>query len=164
MKKSHYKDIKDIKFEDEDIFKLVRGDHVTCARYYNHKMKCLCKLLSLTNTLFGQVEDIFFVTKFQGRRSEHDHGLLWIKDAPKYGININYEIESFVDIYIICDNFLLPKTLHESQFHCHKWTYCKKNQPTCRFHFPLLPPQILSPLLNQDKKITIKSTNPFLQN
>ncbi len=59
LKKFHYKDIKDNKFEDEDIFKLVRGDHVTCARYYNHRMKCFRKLLSSTNTLFGQVEDIF---------------------------------------------------------------------------------------------------------
>jgi hypothetical protein len=75
---------------------------------------------SSTNTLFGQVEDIFFVIKFQVRKNEHDHGLLWVKDAPKYGINNNYEIESFVDMYIICNKFLLLKTFCKSQLHCHK--------------------------------------------
>jgi hypothetical protein len=55
-------------------------------------MKCLCKLLQSTNTLFKQAQDYFFVTKFQAKGSEHDHGLLWIKDATIYGINSNDEI------------------------------------------------------------------------
>jgi hypothetical protein len=163
LKKSHYKDIKDTKFEKEDIFKLVRGNHVICARYYNHIMKCLPKLLSSTNTLFGQVEDIFFVIEFQGRGSEHDHVLLWIKNAPKYRINNYYEIESFVDIYILVTNFYYLKLFVKVNFIIINEPIVK-NQPTCRFHFPLLPlrnTQILSPLLNQDKKITIKSTIHF---
>ncbi len=52
-------------------------------------MKCFCKLLSSTNTLFGQVKDFFFIIEFQSKGNEHNHGLLWIKDAPKYGINSN---------------------------------------------------------------------------
>ncbi len=40
-------------------------------------------------SIFKQVYDFFFVTKFQNHGSEHDHGLLWIKDAPIYGINTN---------------------------------------------------------------------------
>jgi hypothetical protein len=32
---------------------------------------------------------IFLVTKFQNHGSEHDHGLLWIKYEPIYGINTN---------------------------------------------------------------------------
>jgi hypothetical protein len=35
---------------------------------------------------------VFFVIEFQNCGNEHDHGLLWIKDAPLYGINTNEEI------------------------------------------------------------------------
>ncbi len=36
----------------------------------------------------------FLVTEFQNCGSEHDHGLLWIKNAPMYGMHINEKIES----------------------------------------------------------------------
>ncbi len=104
-----------------DIYELVRGDLITCAWYYDHKMKCFHKLWQSIDTLFGQLQDYFFVTKLQARGSEHDHGFLWIKDAPIYGINNNDEIESFVDKYIICDKYLLFVNLCESQLHYHKW-------------------------------------------
>jgi hypothetical protein len=51
---------------------------------------------------------LFFVIEFHNCGSEHDHGLLWIKDAPIYGINTNEEIENFVDKYISYDVSLLP--------------------------------------------------------
>jgi hypothetical protein len=54
----------------------------------------LLQVIIITNTLFGQVKDFFFIIKFQSRGNEHNHGLLWIKDAPKYGINRNDKIES----------------------------------------------------------------------
>jgi hypothetical protein len=31
--------------------------------------------------------------EFQNRGSEHDHELLWIKNAPMYGVNTNEKIE-----------------------------------------------------------------------
>ncbi len=48
--------------------------------------------------------DFFFVTKLQNCESEHDHGLLWIANAPIYGIDSNKTIEEIVDRYITCDN------------------------------------------------------------
>jgi hypothetical protein len=41
---------------------------------------------------------IIFVTKFQNHGSEHNHGLLWIKDAPIHGINTNEKIIFFLSI------------------------------------------------------------------
>jgi hypothetical protein len=77
--------------------------------------------LQLTNTLFGQVQDYFFITKFQAKEvSLHDHKLFYIKDAPIYGINNNDEIQSFLDKYITCDKSLLFINLCESQLHHHK--------------------------------------------
>jgi hypothetical protein len=55
-------------------------------------MKCFHKLLQSIDTIFGQVQYYFSVTKFQAKGSEHDHRLLWIKDTPIYGINNNGEI------------------------------------------------------------------------
>ncbi len=68
----------------------------------------LLQVIIITNTLFGQVKGFIFVIKFQSRGNEHNHGLLWIKDAPKYGIDSNDKIESFIDKYITCDKCLLP--------------------------------------------------------
>ncbi len=121
-------------------------------------------MLQSIDTLFGQVQDYFFATKFQARGSEHDHGLLWIKDAPIYGINNNDGIQSFVDKYITCDKSLLLVNSCESQLHCHKQTCCKKHQLVHRFHFPYPPlhsTQISSPLLNLDKKLQLKAQSIF---
>jgi hypothetical protein len=54
---------------------------------------------------------------------------LWIKDAPKYGINSNYDIQSFVDKFITCEKILLLETFHGSQHHRHKQIFQKK-KPT----------------------------------
>jgi hypothetical protein len=54
-----------IQHEDENILELVKGDLVTFALYNDHKMKCFHKLLQSTNTLFGQVKNYIFLTKFQ---------------------------------------------------------------------------------------------------
>ncbi len=94
-----------IQHEDENILELVKGDLVTFALYNDHKMKCFHKLLQSTNTLFGQVKNYIFLTKFQAW-SEYDHELLWIEGAPICAINSNDEIQSFIDKYIIGDKFL----------------------------------------------------------
>jgi hypothetical protein len=71
---------------------------VTCAKYYDHKKSCFRKLIKKYHYFCGGF--FFFIIKFQNCGSEHDHGLLWIKNAPMYGVQINEEIEWFVNIYI----------------------------------------------------------------
>jgi hypothetical protein len=44
------------------------------------------------------------VTNFQNRGRRHDHGLLWIKDAPIYRKNVEIFFENFVDKYLSCDS------------------------------------------------------------
>jgi hypothetical protein len=39
-----------------------------------------------TLSIFGHLLDFFFVTKFQSHESQHDHGLLWVANAPIYGL------------------------------------------------------------------------------
>jgi len=39
--------------------------------------------------LFGHISNFYFVIEFQNCENEHDHGFLWIKDAPMYGVHTN---------------------------------------------------------------------------
>jgi len=71
--------------------KLIRIDFITCIKYYDHKTFCFCKLIAKDHFLGGFF--FFFITEFQDCGSEHDHGLLWIKNAPIYGMHTNEKIE-----------------------------------------------------------------------
>jgi hypothetical protein len=43
----------------------VRNDHVTCARYCEHRINSFHKLIQNTNIIFSKVKDYFFINKFQ---------------------------------------------------------------------------------------------------
>ena len=77
--------------------------------------------------------------EFQHRGSKHDHGLLWIENAPICGIDSNATIENFINRYILCDNHILTSNFREAQIHRHKKTCRKKNQQVCRFNYPWPP-------------------------
>jgi hypothetical protein len=64
---------------------------------------------------FGHISDFYFVIEFQNCGNEHDHGFLWIKDAPMCGVHTNEEIEHFVNMCIFCDVSLLPNPLQNAQ-------------------------------------------------
>ncbi len=91
------------------------------------------------DSIFGPLLDFFFVTKFQSHGSQHDHELLWVANAPIYGLDSNNAIENFVDKYISCDNNKLVPNLCEAQTHHHKKTCRKKNECICQFNFPWPP-------------------------
>ena len=95
---------------------------------------------------------IFFVTEFQSRGSQHDHGLIWIKDAPCYELCPKKDVVDFIDRYISTDQSILPEDLQEIQTHQHKST-CFKRKKKCRFHFPrppMLETMILKPFVDKE--------------
>jgi hypothetical protein len=137
------------KFESKFFADLVKFDPVTCAHYYDHQMTTFCNLLKKVSSIFGEVDDFYYFKKFKNRRSEHDHGLLWVKNGPMYGVDSNKTIEQFVEKYVTSNNLLLPSNLKYSQMHKHTQTCRKKNQVICQFHYPLPPMpciKILKPL------------------
>jgi len=83
--------------ESTHIAELVRSDPVTCALYYNNRTRAFRKLIKKEISIIGEVVDFFFITDFQHKSSEHDHAVIWIKNAPKYKINSNEEVIAFVD-------------------------------------------------------------------
>jgi len=97
------------------------------------------------NLIFGHLLKFFFATKFQSHESQHEHGLLWVANAPIYCLDLNNAIENFVHKYTLYDNKKLALNFCEVQTRCHKKTCRKKNQAICRFKFPWPPmekPQI----------------------
>ena len=84
----------------DEVSSLIRDDPVTCARYYRNRINALRQLISHDHKYYGEIEDYFYVTEFQNRGSEHDHGLIWIKSAPIYGTNTNGDVEKFVHKYL----------------------------------------------------------------
>ena len=60
---------------------LVRTHPITTATYYVHKFKALMKEIKRDSSIVGKLLDYFFVTEFQHRGSQHDHGLLWIENG-----------------------------------------------------------------------------------
>lgn len=96
----HYNKTNEINNNIPNIKKLIKNDPVTCARYYEHIMNAFWKLFQNTNIICGKVKDYFYVTEFQTTSLPHDHGLLWIKNAPGFGTFSNEAIEIFVDKYV----------------------------------------------------------------
>jgi hypothetical protein len=96
------------KLEFKHMGDLVQYDLVTCTHYYDHHMAIFRNLLKNDSSIFGKVNDFYFVIEFQNKGSEHDHGVLWIKDAPNYGVNNNETIGQFVNKYVTLNNSLVP--------------------------------------------------------
>jgi hypothetical protein len=109
------------------IAELIHSDPVTCALYYNHCTNVFRKFLHKEPSITYEVVDFFFVTEFQHRGSEHEHALIWIKNAPNFKTNSTQDIEKFVDKYITTDKALLPEALQQAHTHKHSRTCRKKS-------------------------------------
>ncbi len=81
--------------------------------------------------MFGEVQDYFFVIKFQSRGVAYGHGLLWVKNAPQYNISPNEQVNIFVNKYLTTNKIVLENELQTTQIHKHKQTCRKKVQPIC---------------------------------
>jgi hypothetical protein len=56
----------DVSFEKLEIMHIVNlvwFNPITCAHYYDHRIKCFQKLCIKDDTIFGPLLDCFFVTK-----------------------------------------------------------------------------------------------------
>ena len=97
--------------------------------------------LKSTAKPLGEIADYAIRIEFQARGSPHAHCVIWVKDAPEYGVDHDSEVCDFIDQYVSCK---LPKEdgkLRELvlllQQHKHS-SYCKRNK-SCRFNFPKPP-------------------------
>ena len=50
----------------------------------------------------GELVEYDIRIEFQARGSPHAHCVLWVKDAPKYGVDDTDDVCQFIDKYITC--------------------------------------------------------------
>ncbi|KAL8567302.1 hypothetical protein ACOMHN_023345 [Nucella lapillus] len=154
-------EIDNLSFTDKA--QLIRSDPVTCARYFDHRFRALfTKIIRSKVGPLGEVTDFFHRVEFQHRGSPHIHGLLWIKDAPKFEAG-NQEsgeaVTAFIDQHITCHKPAENESLFEEvllQQHKHSHTCLKQvgKEKTCRFQIPKLPMSqtcILRPLQTEER-------------
>ena len=127
----------------EEKTRLIQSDPVTCARHFDYQFQqFFIKFLSSNLSPLGKIEDWFYRVEFQQRGSPHIHMLLWIKGAPRFGVQSDEEVVDFINQVITCSKAANDVTLSElviRQYHSHSQTCKKKNRMVCRFNFPQPP-------------------------
>ena len=141
--KKEYSDEELDNFTWEEKTRLIQSDPVTCARHFDYQFQqFFLKFLSSNLSPLGKIEDWFYRVEFQQRGSPHIHMLLWIKGAPRFGVQSDKEVVDFINQVITCRKVANDVTLSElviRQNHSHSQTCKKKNRMMCRFNFPQPP-------------------------
>jgi DNA replication protein DnaC len=137
-------DVKSMSFEDKS--KWLRQNPVTAARHFQYRLNTFFQMFLKSNAHpLGELVDYAIRIEFQARGSPHAHTILWIKDAPKLGVDSDEDVCNFIDQYISCstpDDAELAHLVLKVQKHRHSAT-CRRNGH-CRFHYPRPPsPQTL---------------------
>ena len=119
----------------------LRRNPVTAARHFQYRLELFWSdfLKSQANPI-GKVIDYMIRIEFQARGSPHAHTIVWIENAPKFGIDPIEEVTEFIDKYQTCANPVDNTDLHELvklQSHVHSSSCMKKG--SCRFGIPKLP-------------------------
>ena len=137
----------------EDKCRLIQGDPVTCARHFDYQVNQFINNFLLRKTApLGKIADWFYRVEYQQRGSPHIHMLIWLENAPTFGIDFDCDVVKFIDRIITCekpteDSDLLA--LVNRQVHRHSHTCRKKSKSVCRFNYPQPPmrtTKILYPL------------------
>lgn len=141
-----------------EISRLIRSDPVTCALYFQHRIKQIFLTWKVSfEGPFGsfKIKNLFYRIEFQHRGSPHVHLILWLEDAPVFDPE---EPEKFDEIEAFADQFITTNSDDTEMasllsYQHHKCTAtCKKTlrgKISCRFgapFFPLNKTRILLPL------------------
>lgn len=100
-----------IQYTDEEIAALsfeeksnwLKHNLVTAARHFQCRLNTFFQeFLKSSAKPLGEIEDYGIRIEFQARGSPHAHCVIWVKDAPKYGVSENAEVCDFIDHYVSC--------------------------------------------------------------
>ena len=123
--------------------RLIQSDPVTCARHFDYQVsQFLTRFLYSDAQPLGNISDWFYRVEYQQRGSPHIHMLIWLKEAPVFGVDDDSVVTDFIDQIITCqwpvDNPELEKLVNR-QIHRHSHTCRKKSKNECRFNYPQPP-------------------------
>ena len=96
----HYTDDEVAALSFDDKSNWLKRNQVTAARHIHY-----CVFLKSTAKPLGEIADHAIRNEFQARGSPHAHCVIWVKDAPQYGVDHN-KVCVFIDKYVSCK---LPK-------------------------------------------------------
>jgi hypothetical protein len=137
----------------EEKCRLIQSDPVTCARHFDYQFNTFLKdILRSELAPLGKIKDWFYRVEYQQRGSPHIHMLIWLENAPVFGVDKDEDVIAFIDQIITCGKPENDSNLFElvnRQTHRHSHTCRKKSKTVCRFNYPQPPmrsTQILYPL------------------
>ena len=138
----HYTDDEVAALSFDDKSNWLKHNPVTAARHFHYRLNTLFQdFLRSTGKPLGEITDYAIRIEFQARGSPHAHCVIWVKDAPEYGVDHDSEVCDFIDQYVSCkvpkENCKLKELVLLLQKHKHS-SYCKRNKK-CRFNFPKPP-------------------------
>ena len=120
----------------------LKRNPVTAARHFHYRLNFFFQdFLKSTANPLGEIADYAIRIEFQARGSPHAHCVIWVKDAPEFGVDNNDDVCDFIDQYVSCkvpaEDSKLKDLVLLLQKHKHS-SYCRRNK-TCRFSFPKPP-------------------------
>ena len=148
----HYTDeeVSALPFEVKSIW--LKRNPVTAARQFHYRLNVFFQdFLKSTANPLGEIVDYAIRIEFQARGSPHAHCVLWVKDAPQYGVDDDSTVCNFIDQYVSCtipdEDSTLKQLVMLLQQHKHS-SYCRRNK-TCHFNF-LKPPSCKTLITKDD--------------
>ena len=130
-----------VQYTDDEVAALSFGEKsnwlnrnpVTAARHFHYGLNVFFQdFLKSTAKPLSEIADYAIRIEFQARGSPHAHCIIWVKDAPEFGVDNDDDVCDFIDQYVSCkvpaedgqlkDLVLLQKHKHSS--------YCRRNK-TC---------------------------------
>ena len=113
------------------------------ARHVDYQFNTFLKTFLISDVApLGKIKDWFYRVEYQQRGSPHIHMMLWLENAPIFGVDKDEDVISFIDQIITCetpsDNPELLDLVNR-QTHRHSHTCRKKSKNICRFNYPQPP-------------------------
>ena len=149
----------------EEKCRLIQSDPVTCARHFDFQFNSFLKDVLMSELApLGKIKDWFYRVEYQQRGSPHIHMLIWLDNAPVFGVDKDEDVVAYIDRIITCSKPESDPELQDlvnRQTHRHSHTCRKKSKKICRFNYPQPPmrcTQILYPLDNDICPAVVKSS------
>ncbi|CAB4003269.1 Hypothetical predicted protein [Paramuricea clavata] len=87
----------------EEKCRLIQSDPVTCARHFDYQFNTFLKEFLMSDiSPLGKLKDWFYRVEYQQRGSPHIHMLIWLENAPVFGIDKDEDVTAFIDQIISC--------------------------------------------------------------
>jgi hypothetical protein len=88
----------------EEKCRLIQSDPVTCARHFDYQFNTFLKTF-LTSSIasIGKIKDRFYRVEYQQRGSPHIHMMIWLENAPVFGVDKDNDVISFIDQIVTCE-------------------------------------------------------------